>query len=142
MTIQTETYAILADIIVGFHFMYVMFVVVGLLLIVLGGILSWSWVRNITFRIVHLLSIGIVAAQALANVMCPLTIWEYQLRERAGQTADWDISFVGRLFRLFVFHDFPLWFFTVLHVTFFGVVLISLIFIPPRRKTDRRIESY
>jgi len=111
MTIQLNTYAILADIIVGFHFLYVMFVVVGLILIMMGGILGWSWVRNVTFRIVHLVSIGIVAAQALANVMCPLTIWEYQLRERAGQTASWDISFVGRLFRLIIFFDFPSWFF-------------------------------
>jgi hypothetical protein len=141
MTLQLNTYAILADIIVGFHFLYVMFVVVGLILIMMGGILGWSWVRNVTFRIVHLVSIGIVAAQALANVMCPLTIWEYQLRERAGQTASWDISFVGRLFRLIIFFDFPSWFFTILHVGFFSIVLISLIFIPPRRKTQRKIES-
>lgn len=134
MTIEENTYAILADIIVGFHFLYVMFVVVGLALIILGGILGWSWVRNIVFRIVHLISIGIVAAQALADVMCPLTIWEYRLRELAGQTASWDISFVGRLFRLIIFFRFPAWFFTVLHVGFFSIVLISLVFIPPRRK--------
>ncbi len=141
MTFHPNTYAILADLIVGFHFLYVMFVVVGLMLIVLGGILGWSWVRNITFRIVHLVSIGIVAAQALADVMCPLTIWEYQLREKAGQTANWDISFVGRLFRLIIFFDFPSWFFTMIHVGFFSIVLISLVFIPPRRRVRKRMES-
>lgn len=141
MTMNPNTYAILADILVGFHFLYVMFVIIGQVLILLGGILRWSWVRNIAFRIVHILSIGIVAAQALANVMCPLTIWEYQLREKAGQTANWDISFVGRLFRLIIFFDFPSWFFTILHVGFFSIVLISLVFIPPRRKTRKHIES-
>lgn len=127
-------YTLFADLIVGFHFTYVMFVVLGQIVIILGWIFKWQFVRNPYFRIIHFLSILVVAAQAILNVPCPLTIWEYQLRELGGQTAEWDISFVGRLLRLLIFFRFPAWFFTVLHVGFASVVLITLVLVPPRFK--------
>jgi hypothetical protein len=125
-------YTLLADLIVGFHFLYVMFVVFGQVVIVLGWIFKWTFIRNPWFRIIHFLSILVVAAQAILAMPCPLTIWEYQLRELGGQTAEWEISFIGRLLRLLIFFDFPAWFFTVLHVGFASVVLLTLVLVPPR----------
>jgi hypothetical protein len=137
MVDPTTYYDFLADLLVGFHFLYVMFVIFGLIFIVIGGILRWSFIRNPYFRVIHFLSILVVAAQAIMNVPCPLTVWENQLRELAGQTVEWDISFIGRLLRLLVFYDFPDWAFTVLHVSFASVVLLTLVIIPPRfKKTD------
>lgn len=131
---NVNAYALLADIIVGFHFTYVMFVVFGQIVIVLGWIFRWGFIRNLAFRIFHFLSILVVAMQAIFNMPCPLTIWEYRLREMAGQVAEWDISFIGRLLRLLVFYNFPPWFFTVLHVGFASIVLLTLILVPPRFK--------
>jgi hypothetical protein len=78
-------YQILADIVVAIHFAYVAYVVFGELLILIGIPLRWQWIRNFWFRIVHLIMILIVVAEAAVHFECPLTTWEYQLREASGQ---------------------------------------------------------
>ena len=77
----------LADLIVVFHAAYVSFVVLGLVAILVGIAFRWKWVRNPWFRWIHITMIGIVVAEALAGIPCPLTVWERQLREGAGQVA-------------------------------------------------------
>jgi hypothetical protein len=125
-------YAFSADILVAIHFCYVMFVVLGEVAILVGWILKWKWIRNVIFRITHFIAIGGVAVLAISKLPCPLTIWEYQLREKAGQFAEWDISFVGRLLRLIVFQELPDWVFMVIYVGFAGLVLLTVILVPPR----------
>ena len=75
-------YRCLADAIVAIHFAYVAFVVVGMAAILLGLVFGWRFVRNFWFRGIHFLMIAVVAAESLADVICPLTTWEYQLRRR------------------------------------------------------------
>ena len=58
----------------------------------MGVVLRWKWVRNPWFRAIHLIAIGIVVAESLAGIPCPLTVWERQLRKMAGQ-----IGYHGRL---------------------------------------------
>ncbi len=79
-------YRLLADVILVVHFTFVAFVVLGLLAVWTGRFLRWSWVRNFWFRLAHLLAIGIVAAESLGGIVCPLTTWEARLRELAGVT--------------------------------------------------------
>ena len=133
LNIQTA-YGLLADFVVSVHFLYVMFVLFGQITIIIGWIFKWEFIRNPYFRIIHFIAILIVAVQALTQIPCPLTVWENDLRRLAGQSVDVEISFIGRLLRLFVFYDFPKWFFTVLHVSFASLVLITLILVPPRFK--------
>jgi hypothetical protein len=127
-------YALAANAIVAFHFTYVMFVVIGELTIILGWIFNWKWIRNMPFRIIHFIATLTVAIQALVKVPCPLTVWEADLRELAGQTAERDITFVARLIRSLIFFDFPDWFFLMLYVGFGAIVLITLILVPPKIK--------
>lgn len=127
-------YALLADLIVAFHLAYVSFAVGGELLILIGGIVKWEWVKNLPFRIVHLIAVVFVALEALIGMICPLTKWEYNLRRMAGQSAEEDITFVGRLIRMIIFYDFPNWFFTLLYVGFGGLVVLTLLLVPPKRK--------
>jgi hypothetical protein len=71
---------LLADVVVTVHLCFMLFVLISQLLIVAGWLLDWSWIRNFWFRFVHLLSIGVVAAQAVAGIECPLTTLERHLR--------------------------------------------------------------
>ena len=98
-------YALLADLIVVIHFGYVAFVVLGLLIILLGGVLRWRFVRNFWFRAIHLTMILIVVIEALFKIVCPLTVWEYELRIAAGQQVS-DLSFVARLVHQVMFFNF------------------------------------
>lgn len=126
-------YAFLADAIVVVHFCYVGFTVGGEISILLGWLLHWSWVRNLSFRIVHLASVVLVAAEALAGASCPLTTWEYRLRLLAAQRVEAQISFIARLVRSVIFYDLPAWVFLAAYVGFALLVALTFVLVAPRR---------
>ncbi|HEV2583307.1 MAG TPA: DUF2784 family protein, partial [Ktedonobacteraceae bacterium] len=55
----------LATAILAVHLGVVLFNVGGLVLVPLGAWLGWRWVRNFWLRVLHVLSLAVVAAQAL-----------------------------------------------------------------------------
>lgn len=124
-------YSFLADLLVTIHVGYVAFVVVGQLAILVGLIWHWAWVRNFWFRLTHMLAIGIVAAEALCQIRCPITVWEDQLRLLAGQACG-EGSFMGRLMHQLLYYNLPDWYFDVLHVAFGVLVLATFVLAPPR----------
>lgn len=79
-------YRLLADAVLVGHVGVVFFNVAGLVMILLGGRFSWSWVRNFWFRVLHIAAILYVVAESWLGVACPLTDLEQSLRESAGQT--------------------------------------------------------
>lgn len=123
-------YRLLADLVVV-HLAWLLFIVGGLLLTLIGMKRRWPWVRNFWFRTVHLAMMGIVVAEAAAGLICPLTTWESQLRTLAGETAA-EGTFVGRVASRVLFYDLPQWMFRVLHITFGGAVLLTYLLAPPR----------
>lgn len=132
------SYAALANLLVAVHAAYVAFVVFGLLAIWLGWALGWRWIRNAWFRITHLIAIGIVAVEAIFGVECPVTVWERQLREAAGQPVS-DASFIGRLSHDLLFYEnVPAWVFPVLHIGCGVLVLATFVLAPPRFRTGVR----
>jgi hypothetical protein len=128
-------FALLADLIVVVHLCYVGFTLGGEIVILLGGPLRWRWVRNLSFRIVHLASVALVAVEALAGAQCPLTTWEYQLRVMAGQRVEGQISFIARLVRSLIFYDFPAWVFLAAYVGFAILVGLSFVLVAPKRSS-------
>jgi hypothetical protein len=125
------SYGFLADVIVAIHVVYMAFVVFGQIAIMAGALLKWGWIRNPWFRLTHLLAILIVALEALFGIACPLTTWEYDLRMAAGQPVSGD-SFVGRLLHNVLFYHLPPWVFTTCYVSFALLVLVTLLWAPPR----------
>ena len=123
-----------ADIVVFFHLLYLFFTVGGEVVILLGGILRWQWVRNRTFRIIHLIAVVLVSFESLIGVLCPLTELEYTLRRTAGQYTGEEISLVGRIIQSILYYDFPGWFFTMLYIGFGVIVILTLFIFPPERK--------
>jgi hypothetical protein len=124
-------YGFLADLMVAIHVAYVAYVVFGQLAIWIGWAAGRQFVRNFWFRATHLLAIGIVAFEEAFSIRCPLSIWEEQLRELAGQDVSGE-TFLGRLFHSLLFHDFEPWVFTATHLAVFGVVVATMIFCRPR----------
>lgn len=132
---MSAAYGLAADAIVVFHFCYVSFAVGGELVTLLGWLLRWRWIRNLSFRIVHLTSVVVVAVEALIGVLCPLTEWEYRLRLLAGQTVEEEIPFMARLVRRIIFYDFPTWMFTLTYILFALLVAATFLLAPPRKKS-------
>jgi hypothetical protein len=126
-------YLILADVVVAIHLAYVSYVVFGQLLIGIGIPLHWQWIRNKWFRLTHLAMILIVAGESLTGITCPLTTWEEQLLEAAGQPRE-HRSFVGRLMANLMFCDCSdtLWVWPVSYCLMAAIVLATLAIAPPR----------
>lgn len=125
--------ALLADLVVVLHLVYVGFVLTGFALVWVGRWREWSWVRRPGFRIPHLVCTLIVPIEALSGLLCPLTTWERNLRLEAGQNPE-DISFVARLARDLLFYQAPEWVFTLSYVAFGALVLATFFLVPIRRR--------
>jgi hypothetical protein len=130
-------YRLLADAIVVLHFAYVVFVVLGLVVILVGIALRWRFVRNFWFRIVHFLMIAVVVAEAIGGVVCPLTTWEARLRIAAGESVD-SGTFIGRWVHRLMFFEAPVWVFTICYCGFGLLVVLTLLLAPPRWPWQKR----
>lgn len=119
----------LADLVLAFHFFIAGFIVLGLILVWLGALAGWRWIRNPWFRYAHLAAIAFVAAEALLGLACPLTIWEDLLRGGARPE-----TFVGRWVARLLYYNAPEWVFTAAYCAWTAASLVTLSFVPPRRK--------
>lgn len=124
---------LLADGVLILHIAFVAFVVLGLPLILLGGRLGWSWVRDLRFRICHLAAIGLVVIQALLGVICPLTTLEMHFRERAGD-ATYQGGFIAHWLHRILFFNAPLWVFTACYSLFGLAVIASWWWVRPSKR--------
>lgn len=132
---ENETlYLLAADIMLFAHVLFVLFVVFGLLLIFTGKIFSWAWVRNPWFRIIHLISIGVVVIQSWLGIICPLTTWEMSLRAKAGG-AVYAGSFISHWLETLLYYQAPQWVFIFCYTLFGMLVLASWFWVRPRRFT-------
>lgn len=116
-------YSLAADAILVTHALFVVFVAGGLILIHVGKFLSWQWVRNPLFRLVHLLGIGLVVLQSWFGVICPLTTWEMNLRSRSAETV-YEGSFISHWLTELLYYQAPSWVFVICY-TIFGVLALS-----------------
>lgn len=121
---------LLADLILATHALFVAFVVLGLVAVLLGKYRRWGWVRNLWFRLTHLLAIGIVMAESWLSLVCPLTEWENRAREAAGGEA-YSSSFIQHWLHELLFYDFAPWVFTVTYAAFGILVLVAWLLVPP-----------
>ena len=125
-------HSILADVVLITHVAFVAFVVVGLLLILVGGCLGWGWIRNPWFRALHLAGIGVVVVQAWFGVVCPLTILEMHLREKAGEET-YSGTFVAHWLHKLLYYQAPPWVFVVCYTVFGIAVVLSWVKFRPRK---------
>lgn len=124
-------WAILADVVVVTHFLYVVFVAGGCVAILLGVMRGWQWTRGITFRALHLMAIAFVFGESVSGIECPLTVLENNLRERAGQT-QYAGACVGFWAHRLIFYDAPSWVFTTLYGAITLALIAGLWLAPPR----------
>ena len=125
-------YLISADAILILHVAFVVFVILGLLLIYIGMFRNWSWVRNIWFRMAHLLGAGIVVLQSWLGILCPLTVWEMEFREKSGG-AVYSGSFVAHWLESLLYYRAPDWIFVIVYTAFGVLVIASWFVVRPRR---------
>ena len=125
---------LLADVILIFHVTFAAFILLGQILIIAGGMIKWNWVRNPLFRLIHLLAIGAVVVQSWCGAICPLTVWEMNLREKTGQNT-YEGGFIAHWLQRLLYYDAPQWVFVACYTIFGFMVIASWIIYRPRRFT-------
>ncbi len=115
------------------HLAVINFNLFGLVAIPLGGWLRWRFVRVAWWRWLHLVSMLVVALQAVAGRACFLTIWQDQLAGSGTARPPLIMRIINRL----VFWPVPLWAFAVLYVVLL-VYVIALFWLVPVGRGARR----
>ena len=129
--------SLIADAILIVHCTFIAFVLGGEVCVVVGHFRNWCWVRDLTFRVCHVLAIGVVVAQAWAKEVCPLTVWENALRDVAGDQS-YSGTFVEHWVGRLVYYDAPQWVFTGAYSLFGALVLLSWSWARPRRRMPNK----
>jgi hypothetical protein len=117
MSITPAWAALLADTLLALHLGLVVFVVGLLPLVLLGGARGWRWVRRRGLRLTHLGLMAFITAQTWLGQLCPLTVWEQQLRLLAGQ-GSYTQSFIEHGLSRLLYWDAPWWVFVVAYSGF------------------------
>ena len=127
---RAQAYLFLADAVLVLHAGVVLFIVGGLMLILLGARRRWQWVRNGTFRVLHLAAMAYVVAQSWLGIVCPLTDLEQSLRRRAGTPAH-DGDFIAFWLGELLFFQAEPWVFIAAHTAFALAVAYSWVIVRP-----------
>jgi Protein of Unknown function (DUF2784) len=109
------------------HIAVIAFNVIGCVLVPVGAWRGWRWVREFWWRLAHLLSLAVVALQALLDRACFLTIWQGDLSDRAHVQP----LIAGWIDRL-IYWPLPLWVFALAYVVVFVYVIALWITVRPR----------
>lgn len=134
------SYGLLADGLGLLHAAFVLFVVGGLAAILAGGRFRWRWTGNLAFRVAHLAAIAVVVAQTWLGQLCPLTLWENQLRRLAREEGLGE-SFVAYWLDRLLYWQLPSWAFLAAYTMFGALVAAAFIWYPPRRRAAMQTRS-
>lgn len=133
MLSEQHVWVWLADVTLAIHAAYVLFVLGGQVLILIGWLCGWRWTRYLWFRLIHLCSIAFVMLEAWLGATCPLTLGENFLRMKSGSTM-YERSFLSHWLERLIFYTAPEWIFTVIYTGFAGLVVVTWLLYPPVKK--------
>lgn len=129
---DSDVAAALARATLYLHFFVVVFNIGGLILIPLGKIFAWSFVRIFWWRALHAISMACVAVQAAFGQYCFLTTIEYYFRYEAG--AYIPPTALDEWIAVAVFWPLPFWVFVPLYLMALGLTVWFWFWARPARE--------
>jgi hypothetical protein len=119
--------------VLALHLAIILFNVAGCVLVPIGAWRGWPWVRGFWWRLAHLLSLALVALQALLGRACVLTILQGDV-SGTSHVQPLIASWVNRL----IYWPLPLWIFAIAYALVFVYVIALWLFVQPRPPWRRR----
>jgi Protein of Unknown function (DUF2784) len=120
---------ILVEAILAVHLAIILFNLFGLIVVPLGAICSWPFVRVRWWRVLHLVLLGTVALQAVFGRACILTLWQDAVATGAANPTPLIMGWVNRM----IYWPLPIWVFAALYLLVFAYALALLWLVPPGR---------
>jgi hypothetical protein len=121
--------AALGQLVLAVHIVVIVFNVACLVLVPVGAVRGWRFVRLRWLRLLHLGSLAVVAAQAVLGRACFLTDWQDGLT--GGGASD---PLIMRWVNGLIYWPLPMWVFTALYVTVFAYVMALWWWVRPERR--------
>jgi hypothetical protein len=109
---------LLSQLVLALHLLVILFNIFGLVAIPIGAWRGWRFVHVYWWRVLHLVSLAIVALQAAFGAACFLTLWQAALREGAGLPVIRE-PLIQRTVESLIFWPLPVWLFTALYLALF-----------------------
>lgn len=127
-------YRIIADTVVVIHFLWILFMIFGFLFTVYAAVFRRAYLNFLVFRMVHLFGIFYVGLLVVLNRYCPLTLFEYKLRQSSCDAGNYSGSFIVDWIEKLVFPDVNPLLLRILTILIAAFTLILFILFPPRLK--------
>lgn len=121
----------LADAVLVLHALLALALVALLPLCWAGAAAGWRWVRHPGVRTLHLAGLAVVAALAMLDLRCPLTVLEDRLRGSAGAQT----GAIERHVEALLYWDLPTSAFTGAYVAYALATAVTWFVVPPRGAT-------
>ena len=118
-----------AQVVLAVHLLVIAFNVAGLVAIPVGAKLGWRWVRVRWWRALHVASWTLVAIQAALGRACFLTLWQDDLTGAGAEP-----PLVMRWVNSLIYWPLPMWVFTALYLSLFGLVVVLWQLVRPVRR--------
>jgi hypothetical protein len=123
---------LLAPAIIATHVAIILFNLFGLIVVPIGAARGWDFVRIPWWRVLHIVLLAAVVAQALASRACILTLWQSDLAGTVASPMPLIMSWVDRL----IYWKLSIWVFAALYTAVFGYA-VALLWLVPLRRTGR-----
>ena len=121
-----------ADLVMIAHFLLAAFMTAGFVAIPIGYKFRWSWAQNRRLRICHASVMGVITAETIVGLTCPLTVLEHSLRGDSPPQ-----SFVGYWIQRILYWDLPHEIFIAVYFLCFTWVIFLWKWCPPRERLTR-----
>jgi hypothetical protein len=121
-----------ADLIVIVHFLWVLFMVLGMPL----GL----WLQSPAFRWIHFGGMTATAFLAAAGWDCPLTVWEEALRRGADPGFSYGGSFLARHLSPILYPQIEPWILRSASVFWGALTILTMVMIKPEKRTGNSKE--
>ena len=120
---------ILSEIVLLLHFSIFLFMILSFILIPYGYFKKWEWVKNIYFRSIHLILMGIILIETILGFMCPLTILENFLR--ADKKID---NIFSKIIHQIMYWDLTNYQFIILYLLSLSYIIFLWLYFRPNQK--------
>lgn len=121
----------LAGLVLYFHLLVILFIIFGFVVIPLGVKLKWKFINEFWWRLTHLVSMVIVAGQAILGAACFLTDIQSDLLQTAGKRG-YRVPFIQTYVDRLVYYNFPIWVFSIIYVILFIYTIYLWFKVPPK----------